>query len=179
MNSMISPEGTYTVAGLTSGNYNVRLIGPGLSYQTKYTAAASGTFDIDIHGATLRGRVVDATSGAGLSNARVNVNARGSATGNATTDSDGRFVIDALADATYDLSVVLEQYAAAKQQVVVSAATAPEVEVRMEPAAAVTIHLIDATTGAPLDGSVTITEVSSKAFMGEAQRVTPASSKRG
>ena len=171
-NSMISPsDGTYAVAGLAPGNYSVRVIGQGLSYQTRYTVAESGTFDVDIRGATLRGRVVDAASGVGLSGARVNVNSRGSGFGSAMTDSDGRFAIDALADATFDLTANREQYAAAKQQVVVSSGTVPDVEVRMEPAGAVTIHLLDATTGAPLDGSVTITDVSSKAFMGEAQRV--------
>jgi hypothetical protein len=170
-NAMISPDGAYTVSGLTSGNYNVHVNAPGLMYQTKYNVAGSATFDVDIHGATLRGRVVDASSGAGLSNTRVSVTSHGSGSGNALTDSEGRFVIDALVDASYDLSAIREQYAAVKQQVVVSSGAAPDVEVRMEPAAAVTIHLLDATTGAPLDGSVTITDPSSKAFMGEAQRV--------
>jgi len=170
-NSMISPNGTYTAAGLSAGLYNVHVNGPGLSYQTKYTAASNGTFDIDIHGATLRGRVIDATSGTGLSGARIIANSRGFGSGTAQSDSEGRFVIDALADASYDLAVNREQYAAVKQQVVVSGGTVPEVEVRMEPAAAVTIHLLDATTGAPLDGSVTITDPATKAFLGEAQRV--------
>jgi protocatechuate 3,4-dioxygenase beta subunit len=168
--AMLSPDGTYTAAGLIAGNYNVRINGPSLSYQTTYTAAASGTFDVDIHGATLRGRVVDATSGAGLPDARIMALSRGSGTGMATTDSDGRFVIDALADATYDLRVTREQYAAVKQQVVVASGTTPEVNVRMEQANAVTIHLLDVTTGAPLDGSVVITDAS-RAFLGEAQRV--------
>jgi len=169
--SMIAPDGTYTASGLAPGDYNVRVSGAGVAYQTKYTVAGSGTFDIDIHGATLRGRVVDATSGAGLANARVNAVSRVAGSGQALTDSDGRFVIEALGDSSYDLSVNREQYATVKQQVVVTNGAVPDVEVRMEPAGAVTIHLLDATSGAPIDGNVTITDPSSKAFMGQAEKV--------
>jgi hypothetical protein len=145
--------------------------GPNVTqYQTKYTAASSGTFDIDIHGALVRGRVVDATSGAPLASARVMVTSKLPANGGALTDSDGRFAIDALPDATYDVQVSREQYAGASQSVVVANGSAPDIEVRMEQAPAVTIHVIDSTTGAPVDAGVTITD-SSRAFRGQATRV--------
>jgi hypothetical protein len=63
-NAMISPDGSYVASGLAAGDYGVRVNGPNLSFQTKYTASGSATFDIDIRGALLRGRVVDATTGA-------------------------------------------------------------------------------------------------------------------
>ena len=76
VNALISPDGSYIATGLTPGDYNVRVNGPNLSFQTKYTASGSGTFDIDIRGALLRGRVVDATTGAPVANAQVSVNSR-------------------------------------------------------------------------------------------------------
>ncbi|MEA2338676.1 MAG: hypothetical protein QOE82_2683 [Thermoanaerobaculia bacterium] len=176
VNANITPEGTYIASGLAAGDYNVRVMGPGTSYQTKYTVVSNSTFDVDIHGAVLRGRVVDASSGAPLSNARVILMSRVPANGSATTDSDGRFVIDALADGTYDMQVSREQYAAVRQQVSVASGGVPDAEVRMEPAAAVTIHITDAATGAPLDGSVVITD-STRAFRGEATRVDVATFK--
>jgi protocatechuate 3,4-dioxygenase beta subunit len=169
-NAMISPDGTYTAAGLSIGDYIVQLSGPNMpSYQTKYTAAASGTFDIDMHGALLRGRVLDAKSGLPLADARVIMTSRLPAHGSALTDSDGRFAIDMLPDASYSLQVNREQYAAASQAVVISNGSASDVDVRMEQVPAVTIHVVDSSTGAPVDANVMITD-SSHAFRGPAAR---------
>jgi protocatechuate 3,4-dioxygenase beta subunit len=172
VSAIISSDGTYTAAGLSIGDYTVRVNGPGVSfYQTKYTAAVSGTFDVDIHGALLRGRVVDARTGAPLADARV-VMTRMPATPAATTDSDGRFALDALPDGSYEARVTREQYAAASQPVVISNGSTPEIEVRMEQAPAVTIRVTDSTTGAPVDASVAIQD-SSRSFRGEATRMEP------
>jgi protocatechuate 3,4-dioxygenase beta subunit len=168
--AIIAPDGTYTAVGLSIGDYTVRVNGPGMSYQTKYTAASNGAFDIDMHGALLRGRVVDTKSAAPLAGARVFMTSRSPANGSAVTDSDGRFAIDTLADGSYDLRVNREEYAAASQTVVVANGSAPDVEVRMEQTAAVTIHVTDASSGAPVDASVMIQEVSGS-FQGEATRV--------
>jgi protocatechuate 3,4-dioxygenase beta subunit len=171
VNAMISPDGTYTAAGLSIGDYTVRVNGPNiLQYQTKYAASVSGTFDIDIHGATLRGRVVDARSGAPVADARVLLMSRLPANGSARTDSDGRFAIDAMPDATYDLQVNREQYAVASQPVVIANGSTPDVEVRMEQVAPITIHVADSSTGAPVDVNVMISD-SSRAFRGELARV--------
>ncbi|MEA2413958.1 MAG: large repetitive protein [Thermoanaerobaculia bacterium] len=171
VNAMISPDGTYTAAGLSIGDYTVRVNGPNMSqYQTRYTASVSGTFDIDIHGATLRGRVVDARSGAPVAEARVLLISRLPANGSARTDSDGRFTIEAMPDATYDLQVNREQYAVASQPVVIANGSTPDVEVRMEQVPPITIHVADSTTGAPVDVTVMISD-STRAFRGELARV--------
>jgi hypothetical protein len=172
-NAIISSDGTYSAAGLSIGDYTVRVNGANMTqYVTKYTAAASGTFDIDIHGALVHGRVVDARSGSPLADARVSMTSRLPANGNSVTDSDGRFAIDSLPDANYDLQASHEQYAVASQSVVVANGTAADVEVRMEQVPAVTIHVTDSTTGAPVDATVMIAD-SSRAFRGEATRVEP------
>jgi protocatechuate 3,4-dioxygenase beta subunit len=175
VNTFLSPDGTYIASGLMAGDYDVRINGPAITYQTTYTAAASGTFDIDIRGALLRGRVVDSASGAPLAEARIEAGRRTGGGATAMSDSDGRFAIDALADDTYDLQVTREQYSPARQQVVVSNGAAAEVEVRLEQAPAVIIRLVDA-TGAPVDANVMITDTSRKS-VGQPQRVDAGSFK--
>jgi len=161
VNAAISSDGTYSAAGLGSCDYTVFVTGSGISrYQTRYTATVSGTFDIDMRGAALRGRVVDSRSGAPLAGARVIVNSQAPSNGFATTDSDGRFVIETLPDATYDLRVDRDEYAATSQQIVVANGSAPEVEVRMEKSSPTTIRVTDAATGAPIDGNVVIRDAS-------------------
>lgn len=163
LNAMISPDGSYFVAGLESGDYDVRVNGPGLSFQTKYTASGSGTFDIDIRGAMMRGRVVDAASGAPVANVLVTVSSRAPVSnGSATSDSEGHFAIDALADATFDLRATREPYSVATQQVVVAGGGGPEVEVRLEKAPAVTFHVVDAVTGAPIDAGLFVATAAHK-----------------
>ena len=171
VSAMISPDGSYIATGLSSGDYDVRVSAPGIGYSTPYTAAANGTFDIDIRGALLRGRVIDASSNAPVSNARVTVTSRAPSFGSATSDSDGRFTIDALADASYNLQVTSDQYApSAPQQIVVSNGTVPDVEVRLEQAPAVTIHLVDSTTGSPIDGNIAVMDAARR-YNGNATRI--------
>lgn len=169
-NAMISSDGSYVASGLSAGDYDVRVNAPNIAFGTKFTVAASGTFDIDIRGALLRGHVVDASTGTPVSNASVAVLSRLPAYGSASTDSDGRFTVDALADATYDLHVSSDSYVSSSQQIVVAGGSVPDVEVRLEQAPAVLIHLVDATTGAPVDGNVAVTDAAHK-FNGQATKV--------
>jgi hypothetical protein len=152
----ISSDGGYVATLLAPGDYNVRIGGPTM-YQTTYTASGSATFDIDIHGAMLRGHVVDAATGAPLAGASVMVFSRAvPSNGSAGTDSEGHFAIDALPDAVYELRATREPYSVATQQVTVSGGSAPEVEVRMEQAPPVTFHVTDSVTGAPVDASIMV-----------------------
>jgi hypothetical protein len=170
VNAMISPDGSYIATGLAAGDYDVRVNGPGIGFLTKYTAAANGTFDIDIRGALLRGHVIDASTNAPVANAHVTVSSRTPSFGSATTDSDGRFTVDALADATYNLQVTSDQYATSSQQIVISNGSVPDVEVRLEQAPAVIIHLVDATSGSPVDGNVAVADATRK-YSGTAVRI--------
>src|SRR5258708_34892807 len=113
---------------------------------------------MDMRGGLRRGDGMDASSSARVANARVNLSSRLPDSGSAPTDSDGRFTVDTLADATYHLQVSSDQYAASSQQVVVANGSVPDVEVRLEQAPAVIIHLVDATSGSPVDGNVAITD---------------------
>jgi len=57
----INGDGSYSVTGLGTGDFIVRAFTySGSRYETDYTVTGSATFDIDMKGATLSGRVVDA-----------------------------------------------------------------------------------------------------------------------
>jgi protocatechuate 3,4-dioxygenase beta subunit len=155
-NATIGLDGNYVASGLSAGDYDVRIFANGVSFSTTYTVVANAAFDVDIKGAMLRGHVVDASTGSPVANARVSLSSRLPAFGAAVSDSDGRFSIDALVDATYNLQVRSDQYATSSQQIVVTNGSAPDVEVRLEQAPAVTIHVVDSITGAPVDGNVAI-----------------------
>jgi protocatechuate 3,4-dioxygenase beta subunit len=155
VSAMIAPDGSYVATGFAPGEYDVRVNGPALSYQTKYVAGGNATFDIDIRGTMMRGHVVDAATGSPVVNAQVIAATRPpGSSGSASTDSEGHFAIDALIDGTYDLRVIREPYSMATQQVVLSAGSPSDVEVRLEKAPAVTFHVVDSVTGAPIDATV-------------------------
>jgi len=170
VSAMISADGSYIVAGLTAGDYNVIISSPGVAFTTKFTAAASTAFDIDIRGALLRGHVVDASSGAPVTGAHVTISSRLPSFGSASTDSDGRFTIDSIVDASYNMQVSSDQYVTNSQQIVVANGSVPDVEVRLEQAPAVTIHLTDSATGSPVDGNVAIMDPA-HGFNGHAVRI--------
>jgi hypothetical protein len=118
----------------------------------------------------LRGHVVDASSGAPVANARVSVSSRAPAFGSALSDSDGRFTIDALIDDTYRMQVSSDQYVTASQQIVVANGSVADMEVRLDQAPAVIIHLSDATKGSQVEGNVAVTDAT-RAFSGQGVRI--------
>ncbi len=143
--------GAYEVNGLAAGDYNVMVSSPDGSYRSKYTVSGPGTLDIDVRGATLHGRVVDAASGAPVPDAMVAVSGPAvSLFRNQMSDSDGRFAVTALLDGKYSLAVQRESYSPATREVVVSGGLAPDVEVRLEGGTATTLLAVDAITGASL-----------------------------
>jgi protocatechuate 3,4-dioxygenase beta subunit len=156
--SPINADGTYEVTGLAMGTYDVRVsaAGGGAIHQTTYNVTGNGTLDIDVRGSGMRGRVVDARSGAPIG--EVNIVVAGGAQNrnnrNAVTDSDGRFFIDTLPAGAYKLIAQRERYGAARQDVVVPEAVPAEVDVRMEPVQAMIVRTVDAQSGAPVDAFV-------------------------
>lgn len=141
-------DGSYQVTGLTAGDYIVKVVGPSFGFQTKYTATASGKFDVEMGGALLRGRAVDSVSSAPLANVHVMVS---DAPGlPRDSDSEGRFSVDGLADGVHSLKATRQGYARSSMRVAVSNGTIPDVEVRMEQVPVTVIHVVDAATGEPV-----------------------------
>jgi len=146
--TQLAMDGSYQVTGLTAGDYVVKINGPGFGFQTKYTATASGKFDVEMRGALLRGRAVDSVSSAPLANVHVMVS---DAPGlPRDSDSEGRFSVDGLADGPHSLKATRQGYATSSMRIAVSNGAVPDVEVRMQQVPVTVIHVVDAASGEPV-----------------------------
>jgi hypothetical protein len=160
-------SGTYEVTGFSAGDYDVIVSTPEGGYRGKYTVTGSATYDIDVRGATLRGRVVDAGSSAPVADASISVAGKGAtAFSNATSDSEGRFSVPALLDGTYTLSVRRETYSPFSQPVEIAGGVAADLEVRLEGGTPATIIVTDATTGTSLANANVMIDSSGKRIAG-------------
>jgi exosome complex RNA-binding protein Csl4 len=161
----IAPDGTYQVAGLQPADYHVSVTLYGLNaptYGETLTVTGSMNHDIDIHGSSVRGRVVDSSTGAALPDALVELRSTADRPTLRTvpTDSDGRFSFDLIQDGSYRVNVSRSQYAPKTQDLTVPGT--PDVEVRLEQTAPTVVRVVDAATGAPLAATVAAMDVSRK-----------------
>jgi len=158
-NGQISAEGRYEVNGLAAGNYDIRVFGNGIMFQGKYTVAGDSTYDIQIAGSPVRGRVVDGSTGAPISDARVWIApSRDNPTPRQSmTDSEGHFVLDAVPDGTFEVHATSRQhYAPASRSVTISGGAPPDIELRLDPGQPTTFRVTGAQSGAPLDAFISI-----------------------
>ena len=169
--AMISGDGSYEVSGVEPGDYDIRVYASGGGNDVvPYTVVGNATFDIDLKGATARGVVLDATTGVPLPDVRIYVVPASQAGSrvwrNATTDSDGRFVLDTLPDGAFTLRAEREHYAAALQSITVSGGGTPPIELRLARGQEAVVRLVDSETGASLDGNVALIDSQTKKYSG-------------
>ncbi len=151
------PAGEYVAAGLTAGEYKVVVyVGPTPGSSEQLTVTGDMTHDINVRGGVVRGRVVDAGTGAPVSGVSIAVDPMMRA---AVTDSDGRFVVDVGEDTVYHLHTQKERYAPASQDVTVAGGVAPDVELRIAPAEGTLVSVVDAASRQGVDASVFVTDV--------------------
>jgi len=156
----LSSDGSYDAAGLALGDYDVRVfISGGMSEGRPYTVSGSAQYDIDLQGGALRGRITDAATNAPLPETLVFLSAQRPAqvNRNATTDSDGRFLFEAVPDGTYVFRVSHDRYAPAQQTVTVSGGSGPDLSVALSNGTPATIRVVDADTGAAVDAMASVT----------------------
>ena len=142
-----SGDGTFAIEDVPAGTWSVVVQAKG--YQRAHTggvvveegATAAGVEVRAAKGATLKGHVVDALTGAPVANATASISAAGSGPGmggvgatapdgGATTDADGRFELAGVATGKQTLHVTQPDYTDASQAVEVTGDDAA-VEVRM------------------------------------------------
>src|SRR5262249_2897500 len=96
-------DGRYEITGLEPGRYRVTV---GSSFGMDYAVAGSGELDIDVTQAALRGRVLDAASGAPLAGVELTLWSLGqnqSPASTVSTNAKGEFATSALAVGRYRL----------------------------------------------------------------------------
>ena len=154
----VSRDGTYSVRLDEPGEYRVRVqrFGSGGEVDAG-TVAIRGDMqhDIELRGARLRGRLVDAATGQPVSGARVFLAAPNPETsrfhGMETSDTAGRFAFDLLADGAYRLDVQKDGYLRGTRDVAVASGADAEVELTLGRGESVSFRVFDAATRQPLD----------------------------
>jgi hypothetical protein len=147
-------NGRYEIDGIDDGSYVVTVLDrTNVPYTTTYQVSGSSTFDIDIHGATVSGRVIDASSGAAIANAAVEL--RGKETTapdlrSTLSDPAGGFSFDQVPAGSYEAKVQKSSYGAASVPVAVGENGAPWIEVKLTPSSGLRLRAVDARDGRPL-----------------------------
>ncbi|HSP35050.1 MAG TPA: carboxypeptidase regulatory-like domain-containing protein, partial [Thermoanaerobaculia bacterium] len=161
-----SNGGQYQVTGLDDATYNVAVVDIQRSapFSTTYQVHGSGNFDIDIHGVSLRGRVVD-TSGNPVSDVMVEIHEKADGGGmrllNQTvqTDASGAFRLDNVQPDSYTIVASKEGYGAKSADTTVSDSS-PEIQIALSQNAGVALRVVDARNGQALSARVHVTDSS-------------------
>jgi len=147
-------NGRYEIGGIDEGSYSVTVLDrTNVPYSTTYQVSGSSTFDIDIDGAAVSGRVTDASSGAAIANAAVELRRKDSAVPDVRStlsDPAGGFSFDQVPAGSYEAKVQKSSYAAASVPVAVGENGAPSIDVRLTPSSGLRLRVVDARDGRPL-----------------------------
>ena len=163
-------DGSYSVSGLEDGNYAVQVtdIGRGISYSTNYQVKGSGTFDIDMKLTSVRGHVIDSSTGEALANATVEVRPTAGNSGGmfgmrptAMSDANGYYQVDSVAAGSYQASASKDGYGNSLQDVSVSD-SAVDLDFKLTPQAGVTLTVIDGRDRTMLAANVRVFDMSGR-----------------
>lgn len=172
----IRADGTYETRLAASGQHRVMVVLQNSSAGTieagKVDIRGDMTHDIDVSGASIRGRVVDAATRRPLGDARITLlsEERRMSTA-ARADSSGRFVIELAGEGKYVLHAYKNGFAGDPVEVVLSS-TDVDVELMMTPAESVLVQLVDALTGKKVDGHVAVVDASGRTISVDSRPLT-------
>jgi hypothetical protein len=142
-------NGHYEISGLDDGTYSVQTMDMNrmIPFATQYEVHGSDTFDITIKTATLRGRVLDATSSNGLNEATVEIRPSTGQTifggRTAATDAAGNFVLDNVAAGSYQITADKAGYGHDARQITIGDSTPEDVQFQLSPSDGITIRAVD------------------------------------
>jgi uncharacterized GH25 family protein len=154
--SVADGNGRYEITGVDKGSYTVTVLdterGP---YSTGAQVNGSSTFDIDLKGVRVAGRVSDASTGGAIADAfielrRTNVGVPDLRT--TLSDANGGFSFDEVVAGSFEARVQKAGYGAATIGVAVSEAGAPPLEVKLAPSSGVALRVVDGRDARPLNG---------------------------
>jgi protocatechuate 3,4-dioxygenase beta subunit len=163
-------SGGYQLPGLDDGSYSVQVIDlsntSSISFTTSHDVKGTGTFDIDVTGTGVHGRVTDATTGQPIDGAQVELRssgAQGFIAGRGTqTDSSGNFSMASVAPGSYTAGVVKAGYGDDPKDVVVGANDVA-LEFKIAPSNGITLKVVDGRDGRMLVAMATVLDSQGRA----------------
>jgi large repetitive protein len=151
-------SGTYSINGLDDGSYNVGVLDIDRSnaFSSTYDVHGSGTFDIDIKTASLRGTVVDSSSGEPLGNAQVQLQSGQGFFGSHTalTDPSGAFFLDNVASGSYQVTAQKDGYGHDVKSITIGNSPPDDLAFKLSPSGGVTLHVVDGRDNRALSANV-------------------------
>ena len=168
--AQIDSKGNYEVSGLEPGEYDVqvfemRAFAP---YTTTYRVTGSATFDIDIRGSALQGRVVDRDTSEPIADASIRIEPADSGSGPmayrmaALTDANGRFALESVPEGSYRIRAQKDKYGQQILDVQVTSGRNEEVELKLAKNSGVAIRVLDARDGRVLNARITVRDAGNR-----------------
>jgi hypothetical protein len=155
--STASADGYYTAEGLQEGEYDV-MVSERSSMQGHsaiYTVQGSARYDIEMRSTSLRGTVVDASTGEPLPGATIAlVDAGRPRFISATSDQRGAFTLEGLSEGSHQLRAEKKGYGQQILDVTVSTTPPQDVRFTLSPAAGIRVKVVDARDGRSISASV-------------------------
>ncbi len=172
-------EGRYSISGLEPGDYNVSVMDQNTlqPYRTTYKVTGSANFDIDVRGATLRGRVVDAESGEGIPDARISLSQKGDRPSptmfqpSTVSAWDGNFTLEHVPAGSYQLLAQKQGWGHQILDLSVEGEFAQDALVKLSKNDGLVLRVVDARDGRPLAANVLAKDASNRiAYQGFGSR---------
>ena len=173
-------SGLYEVSGLQDGEYMIRAFDMRTlqTFEGKVTVSGGGTFDIEMRGGMISGRVVDASTSQPIENANVSIEPSGTQNTRmgalrTRTDSAGRFTVE-ITPGSYAFRVEKQGYGHRTMDLQVPDSGIPDLDVQMQPSEGVRLRVVDARDGRGLRGFVSVSDGGGRlAFEGSISADTP------
>ncbi len=160
-------DGNYEAAGLEDATYDVNVIDlqRGTPYATTYAVHGSGTFNIDIKSATVRGHVLDESTGRPVEEAAIQLRSTTTTSSFSrllmpvVTDASGAFTLDSVPPGTYSISAEKDGYGTKAVDLTVGD-SASDIEIKIAPNAGVTLRVVDGRDGRAISAFVRVANAS-------------------
>jgi protocatechuate 3,4-dioxygenase beta subunit len=146
-------NGSYSIQGMTDGDYQVMVSGQGLSYRKQLSVSGATAGDLVLPTVSVTGSVVDSSTGQPVSGATVQAET-GAETQTvtmkrATTDSNGNYTIDNVDAGTYQVTARSTGYQLQTQSLSVGT-DAAQLNFQLNPGSGLPIRVLDGLTTLPL-----------------------------
>ncbi|MGH3114326.1 MAG: MSCRAMM family protein, partial [Gaiellaceae bacterium] len=156
----------YEVVGIEHGRYRVSVSAADVDYDMEHLVRGSGQLDIDVTGSSLRGSVVDASSGAPVAGVDVSLWLLGGRENKPsqsfTTSSRGDFGASSLHEGRYRLVTSKAGYGQQLREIELGRGATGEVVFELAPAEGVSVSVVDARDGRPLDAIVVVRDLTKR-----------------